>query len=433
MNNKKKVVFLCHFSNESVRDSLGLSGNSLLSWIRKKTNHELKDYAPWVTEFINEFKKCDTYEFHIVAPHPGLKRSIVAYESDGIFYHFYTPFDSPIVRSIKKQILKQKENYRLVRQRVSEIISGICPKIVCLCGAENPYYSIAALDVKDCPLYVILQTVLNNPNLKKYNRKFDFRADIEKQVFERADYFGTEDKLYYNILKEIKPKAAILKTTFAWHRPKIKTRPSKEYDFVFYAQRLVKYKGIEDVLHAFVILHAKYPKASLNVIGSCEPQYMTYLQSIIEENSTYEKVTFNGYFPKHDDALLQVMKSSCVVVPGITASINNTILEPMFLGLPVIAYVTSGTPYLNREKECIILAENSNVQDLTAKMEFALNNPDKMAEVANNGASFVNEHFSNEASGRRLINCLSAAIGNYYSGIDIPNNLFFDVNDESNF
>ena len=428
MEERNKIVFLCHFSNSEIRSALHVEDNSIVNYIRKKTGHELKDYAPWVTEFIKEFEKFKDLDIHIVAPHPGLKKEIVEVELNGINYHLFKPLKHWVGRKIDS-FLKKEEDFHLSRRRAKTIIDNINPDLVCLCGAENPYYSICALDVENRPLMVLLQTVLNNPKLKAYNKGYIKRAAIEKEIFLKAQYFGTEDRLYYDILKQINPEAVAFKTTFAWHKPPKMTVEAKEFDFAFMAHRLVKYKGIEHLIDAFGLVLKENPDAMLNIVGSCEAPYMEYLRKKVEDNNAVNNVVFSGYYPEHDDALYQVMKSSCVVLPGITATICSTMLEALFMGLPLICFKTTGTPYFNSERECVLLAENGDINDLAKKMIFALNNKEKMQELANNGKWFANKKFSNEVSGKLLTDAFKLAIDNYYNGKAIPQEALFDINE----
>ena len=426
MKDKRKVVFLCHFSNSDIRKALRVEDNPLVNFVRKQTGHQLKDYAPWVTEFIKEFEKYEDIDFHIVAPHPGLKSEIVAIRVNGINYHFYRPFKTWALRKMDN-FLKKEEDFELSRKRAKKIINNINPDLVCLCGAENPYYSICALDVENRPLMVLLQTVLNNPKLKAYNKGFIKRAAIEKEIFMKAQYFGTEDRLYYDLLKQIKPEAIAFKTTFAWHKPPKMGVVEKEFDFAFMAHRLVKYKGIENLIEAFGIVLKEHPNAKLNIVGSCEPDYFELLNKKIAEFGGEHNVVFSGYYPNHDDALYQVMKSSCVVLPGITATLCSTMLETLFMGLPLICFRTTGTPYLNSEKECVLLAENGNTRDLASKMIYALTHKEEMQDMARNGQWFANKKFSNEESGRLLIKAFNLAIDHYSNGKEIPESALFDI------
>ena len=127
------------------------------------------------------------------------------------------------------------------------------------------------------------------------------------------------------------------------------------------------------------------------------------------------------------DVFRQIKKSRYVVVPGITALINSTVLEPMFMKMPVITYATTGTPYLNRKKQSVLLAENENFHDLADKMIYALENEAAMMQIAENGYQTVNTEFSPSEISGQLIKNIGYAIEHYYNGAEIDKNSLFSV------
>ena len=57
---KLKVAWICHFSNEKVREKLPLSkmrASNFLRIIFGKTKFKYGDFAPWVNNLITEFEK----------------------------------------------------------------------------------------------------------------------------------------------------------------------------------------------------------------------------------------------------------------------------------------------------------------------------------------------------------------------------------------
>ena len=88
-----KVVWICHFSNQNVREKLPLSKMKLRNIIKtllgKKIQQCYSDFAPWITNQIKEFEIIHGIELHVIVPHSGLKRFTHEFEMNHIYYHFF--------------------------------------------------------------------------------------------------------------------------------------------------------------------------------------------------------------------------------------------------------------------------------------------------------------------------------------------------------
>ena len=93
-----KVVWICHLSNEEIRKKL-----SFTPWASKNA---WKDYSQWNTNGINEFKRFDDIELHVISPHIGLSSKIKEFVEDGIHYHIFRSEDDRFIFRLKRKILK---------------------------------------------------------------------------------------------------------------------------------------------------------------------------------------------------------------------------------------------------------------------------------------------------------------------------------------
>ena len=426
-----KIALVCNFSNSLIRSNLDLRKYNFYNSIAKLFGWNKKDYVDfgaWISVFASEFPKYPEYEFHIIAPHYGLKKKITSFTNDGVYYHFYKTDGSLISNFIDSRFKKkQRSDYKENRLLIKDIISRVNPSLVIISGAENPYYSLSELDIEDRPTMILLQTVLNNPKSIKYNVGNSYNREVEKRVLGHAKYFGCPGLMYYDCLKQINPNSIVFKQFFPIQIPPAINNSTIAYDFVFYASVITKNKGIEDLILAFAIVCKKYPNATLNIIGRWPKGYKDIIKEIIASNNISNNIFYNEYFPLHNDVFSQISKSRFVVVPGITALINSTVLEPMFMKKPVITYATTGTPYLNKIRPSVLLAENENVYDLAEKMIFAIENEDAMDTIANNGFLTANEEFSPSKISFQLMSSIKIILDNYYNDTQINKSLLFDV------
>lgn len=418
-----KIVFLCHFSSSIIRDELELKDyrvrNTIQGWFgRGPVVYD--DFAIWVSDYISEFEKYDSLDVHIIAPHKGMKRATQSFDRNHTHYHF-VKCDGGFLRDVvnRKFKLEQKTDYAATRKRIGGVIDDVNPDIVLLCGAENPYYSLSVLDVKDKPVYVILQTLLNDPKRIGMGIGTAYRRRVEANIFRHARFFCTSEEKAMNTIRCFNNDALFLPAGFPTHRPDVPLSKSKECDFVFFSRVVSKNKGIEDVIEALAMVKKEFPKVSLHIIGGSNTDYKSFLLDQIKRLDVQDNIRFLGYFQNMEDTYTHVAKAKVVVVPGITAALNSTVRESMLMGKPTICYDTSGTKDINKERRCLLTAPLCDKKMLAGQMMFALKNEDQTQQIARNGKEYAEKVFSNVAIVKRLIENCKLIIENYNHHVPI--------------
>ena len=418
-----KVVFISHFSSPAIRQKLELKTYSLRNlffMLCGVSAIKYDDFAIWVSDYISEFEKYDNLDVHVIAPHKGMKRDTQSFDMNHVHYHFVKCDGGFLQDAVNKKIkLEQKTNYSTIRKRIKDVIDDINPDIVLLCGAENPYYSLSVLDVKDKPVYVILQTLLNDPKRIEMGLGTAYRRRVEADVFRHACYFCTSDEKAMDIIRQFKSDATFLPAGFPTHRPEVPLPKSKECDFVFFSRVLSKNKGIEDVLEALAMVKKEFPTVSLHIIGGSNTDYKSFLLSEAKRHGVQDNIKFLGYFPNIEDTYTHVAKAKVIVVPGITAALNSTVRESMLMGMPTICYDTSGTKDINKERLCLLTAPLCDTKKLADQMLFALKNEELAHEIARNGKEYAERIFGNAAIVNKLIDNCKQIVDNYYHHIPI--------------
>ncbi len=429
-NHPLKVAWICHFSNQEVRERLPLSNMWFINTIKKllvKPNSEYSDFAPWVTNLIKEFEKFNNVELHIIAPHKSLSRLTYHFEMNGVFYHFFKP-DLPILHS--NLPLNKNKKYKRNRFFVKRFLKRIKPDIVNLIGSENPYYSITSLDIKNIPVFVSAQTVYTNPERKKHSSTISqHRWDIELQIHKKEKYFGCKGKMHRDLILQNNPEAIIMHRNFA---PKIIPQPkptSKKFDFVFFAASVTAKKGAEDAIEALAISKREKQDVTLNIVGKCNANYKSRLNQKINELNLNENIVFTDHFPLYSDLLQHIIQSKFALLPVKMDVISGTIMESMALGLPVVTYKTSGTPTLNKDKESVLLADIGDADTLAKQMLKLLNSPELSEKLKNNARSVVEKRLENNNAAENLVKNYKAIINHFHYNIPIPQELLYDGND----
>jgi len=401
---KIKVVWICHFSDKRIRECIEFDKfyyKTIIKKILLKPIRGWQDYAAWNSNAIKEFEKYDDIDLTIIFPHVGIKGKNQEFSLNGINYICFRSEDDYLGSFIKSRISKSiRKNYPKNRKLISELISKIKPDIVHVIGAENPYYSMAALDIPDnIPSIVSLQTLVSDPDFKKNypigEEEYKIRSFIESKIIKRCDYIATPVQLFQTIIKtNIKPDANFLNISLALGQDIDTSYDKKIYDFVYFAANINK--AGDYAIEAFALAYRQVPGTTLNMSGSYSADFKTKLDERINELGISDCVFFTGSQPTHDDVLRQIKKSRFALLPLKIDLVSGTIREAMACGLPVVSTVTPGTPGLNRERESILISKKGDFQAMANNMVRLLKDEELARKLRENGIKTVQERYSNE-------------------------------------
>lgn len=429
---KIKVAMICHFSTEEVRTHLPLDDRKLYRLVRRFLRLSDKgsgygDIAPWDKDIIDYFRKRNDIELYVISAHSGLKRRVCQFDMDEVKYWFIKCDVATMLKHIipsNKLWLKMNPMIPSVRK----IINEIKPDIVNLQGNENAYYSSTVLGLKGYPIYSICQTIYTNPDRGKYGKVDTINAFVEREIFKQVKYFGVYCKMHYDMLRKLSPEAMIFKFGYPGTGKLLQPTPTeKEYDFVNFAMGISDKKGYYDAVRALAIVKQTYPNVTLNLVGGADDEEMAKIKTCVEEFGVSDNVIFTPFFPKREDMFLHIQKSRFALLPCKMDNTSGTMIQAMQLGLPLIVYKTAGTPAFNKEKECALIAEHSDVEDLAKQMLVYLNEPEHAAHNAVNAREYQERKAEMAGSnGDRLVENYRAILVNCQNGTAIPQEMLFN-------
>lgn len=416
---KTKIVLLACFSNAEIRNHLSIGYSCINRFFRHVLNRKgiaERDLSPWVGDYIKVFEQMTDYDFYVISPHAGMAKEYQSFNIKGINYCFINR-ELPLFIRLYDRITNylKRTDYLWFRKRIAKIINQIHPDLFILSGAENIDYSIACLDVT-CPKLIILQTLLNSKKRIDFGVGNPYRREMEKEILASGHFFAISENEEKTFIKGINPSALFYPFVYPTSQPPLFPSERKDYDFIFFAGVLSRFKGTSDVIRAFEGVHNKHPLAKLAIIGDCPVQYKSELELEIERNNLNSNIFLLGSFPSHQEMFRNVQKARFAVLPGITAPLNTTVREAMLIGLPTIVYGNEVTSVINSSATCVLEALMENTDDLTLKMIYALEHDGEMAEIGRRGKVYADDHFTPKAVGENLkyilINCLKTSFGN---------------------
>lgn len=432
---KIKVVWLCHFSNEEVRHSYPRkTKRPLYSFVRKmlglyEKSTKVADFAAWITGGIEEIRKHDDMELHVISPQTDIKGLSYEFEIQGVYYHFYNPNWTLLMMHLLKNL-----NLWLKLQNSSyfanKFIKIIKPDIVDLIGVENIYHSCAIFGVDDrIPKILTLQTFFSNPDTLGLNpnKNKSLHWQMERKAFSKYKYYNTNNA-YKGLLLEANPHAIIFPFDF-WDStyPPVEDR-DKEYDFINFAANLIRSKGSLDTLKALAIVKKQYPNVKLNISGRIDGTGVEKKEydEIIKQYGLQDNVFFTPYHETQKALFQHIKKARFAVLPVYYDVVPGTLKQAMYYELPVVTYATTGTPNINKVEERILIAERGNVEQLAEKMLQLLNNPQKAEELKKKAKQYAIDNSNNTKRYSRLLDNYKAIIAFEKQGTPIPEHLLLN-------
>lgn len=431
MKKRLKVVLVCAFSNAMVRSHLPLDDRKLYNFVRKCLGMELSrggygDVASWNTNFINNFKTRDDVDLTIVSAHSGLKKGVVHFEAEGIQYYFVRNDRATLLkRLIKSPSLWHRLNP--MRPVVRKIVRKVNPDVIALMGAENAFISGTILGLeKEYPIIFKAQTIYNNPDRGKHGVVDAKNAYVERLIFGAIDYASVTTKMHYKIYRDLRKDSYNFRWKLGTTYHEVTSVEEKEYDFVNFANTMIPAKGYVDILEAMAIVVKTHSKAKLNLIGSPTPENKKLYDDIVAKHHIENNVVFTPFFAEQADLFQHLQKSRFAVLPYKLDYIASTTYQAMFYEMPVVVYRTEGTPTLNKDKECVLIADIGNVQQLAEKMRVLLEHPEKAEELRRNAKALVDYRNDGKRISDEIMADFRAIDTHFHYGIPIPKELIYN-------
>ncbi|WP_094570089.1 glycosyltransferase family 4 protein [Mucilaginibacter xinganensis] len=165
--------------------------------------------------------------------------------------------------------------------------------------------------------------------------------------------------------------------------------------YIVFVGRLEKIKGAHTLLKAMQSL----PEVSLKIIGdgTQEDELKAY-----KETHQLTNVTFLGKKTKQETlqvingAVFLICPSECYEVLGFT------VVEAMALGKPVIGAAIGGIPEMVIDNYTGLLFTPGNVEQLSEKIKWLIQNPDVAAKMSINAQIHINKLINNETHFKSL-------------------------------
>ncbi len=223
--------------------------------------------------------------------------------------------------------------------------------------------------------------VLHTPYKMKRQQALSTITTIQRSVFFR--FFQPKKNVVVpnnGIKKDMESdgwKAVTYIPNFISFKSNIKSKREKK--IILAVGRNAPEKGFRLLVNAFRKLVKTNPGWELHFLGS----NLTGLTDKTDNNIHLHPPTKNV-----DDVIVYYQSASLFVLPSYYESTGLVMLEAMECGLPVVCAKIDGLEDVAK-KGCVLLFENGSEDDLFAKLELIINQPDLQNKLITNAAQHV--------------------------------------------
>ena len=166
------------------------------------------------------------------------------------------------------------------------------------------------------------------------------------------------------------------------------------FTFLFVG-RMVRDKGINELVAAFVRLNAEHPSTRLVLVGNYERSLDPVsddTQGLICTNDAIEAVG-----PKRGDDLVRAYAAAdCFVMPSYREGFPNTVLEAGAMGLPSIVTDINGSREIIENEKNGLIVPSKNANALYDAMERILTDDDARETMKENAREMIASRFERE-------------------------------------
>jgi glycosyltransferase involved in cell wall biosynthesis len=187
----------------------------------------------------------------------------------------------------------------------------------------------------------------------------------------------------------------------------VKDEKGPKKNYVIYVGRLAPEKGVFTLLDAAKLLSHEKRNIEIKLSGN------GLIREMLQEKVNSEHINnirFLGYI-KYEDLCQEIEDSMAMVLPSECYESNPiAVLEAFALGKPVIGTRFGHLPELIRDTERGLIFEPGRPDDLSSKIGYMMDNPDKVAEMGKNARIFAEQELSAEKHYQELVEIYNEAI-----------------------
>lgn len=172
-------------------------------------------------------------------------------------------------------------------------------------------------------------------------------------------------------------------------------------DFVFcFVGRLVKDKGINELIDAFVQISKKYSSAKLLIVGHTEADLDPLLPETLHNIKFNDRIIEVGF---QKDIRPYLAIANVFTFPSYREGFPNVVLQANAMGVPCIVSDINGCNEIIKQGENGVIIPVKNIQILRQQMEFFMENPNHLKASKSEIRNFIKSKFERKVFWKLLL------------------------------
>lgn len=173
--------------------------------------------------------------------------------------------------------------------------------------------------------------------------------------------------------------------------------------------RMVRDKGINELVSAFVRLHQQYSQVRLLLVGPFEKKLDPVLPETEKAIQEYPGIHFMGFQP---DVRPFLVASDALVLPSYREGFPNVVLQAGAMGLPSIVTDINGSNEIIIPNENGVIIPSKDEEALYRAMENFLLHPDEVGRMAKKARSMIASRYDRKVLWEALLKTYKRLIDN---------------------
>ena len=178
---------------------------------------------------------------------------------------------------------------------------------------------------------------------------------------------------------------------------------------VLYVGRLVKSKGVDDLLRSFAVVNRKIPDSRLVIVGS-GPEKEALMNECSKLGLT-NQVEFKGSLygrelhSEYENCSIFVLPSKKIAVDTATEALGLVLIEAAMHGKPLVGTRIGGIPEIVKDGVNGILVPQADIEKLAQAILTLLSDNQLRKKMGRNSLEMAKSQYTWEAATERLLKC----------------------------
>lgn len=142
-----------------------------------------------------------------------------------------------------------------------------------------------------------------------------------------------------------------------------KKLPKPNHPSFVFVSRLVKMKGIEEVIKAFSFIVQQHPDARLTIIGSGDEPYVRSLHTMAKDYGCDNSITFAGRVEEKEKYILMA-QAHILLHASVKEGWGLVVLEAASVGTPSVVYDVAGLRDIVKDKKTGLVVHTNSPRDM---------------------------------------------------------------------